>query len=201
MKKVTNLLWAKLMLAVLGMALSASAMAESNIPKGTCQWEMAGAFAAELGCIGKIGLMRISREQMFGMPLQLKKASQILFGTLELPAIGSEITIKRSAHLRARYWMERDEQTLEKWDKICTGIDCGRSPGRRCTAMPVRSKTPQTCPSPTIETEYFAAGTVVKILGYQQMGQLFVLVQIVKVESNDPMEDEKKYQFDRNEVI
>lgn len=196
-----NLLLAKLILVVLGMVLSAGVTAGSNIPKRTCQWEMAGAFAAELGCIGRIGLMRISREQMFGIPLQLKKSSQILFGTPELPAIGSEITIKRSAHLRGRYWMERDEQTLEKWDKICTGIDCGRSPERRCTAMPARTITPKTCPSPTIDTEYFAAGTVVKILGYQQMGQLFVLVQIVKVESNDPMEDEKKYQFDRNEVI
>jgi hypothetical protein len=201
MKNVTNLLWTKLILVMLGLVLSADVTAGSNIPKGTCQWEMDGKFAADFGCVGKIGLMRISREQMFGMPLQIKKASQILFGTPELPAIGSEITIMRSAHLRGRYWMERDEQTLEKWDKICTGIDCGRSPERRCTAMPSRTITPKTCPSPTIETEYFAAGTVVKILGYQQMGQLFVLVQIVKVESNDPMEDEKKYQFDRNEVI
>lgn len=201
MKKVTNLLWANLTLAVLGMALSAGVTAGSNIPKGTCYWYMSGSSADEQGCVGMVGLMRLSREQTFGIPFQLKKASKILFGTPGLPAIGSEITIKRSAHLRSRYWMERDEQTLEKWDKICTGIDCGRSPERRCTAMPARTITPKTCPSPTIETEYFAAGTVVKILGYQQMGQLFVLVQIVKVESNNPMEDEKKYQFDRNEVI
>ncbi len=32
------------------------------------------------------------------------------------------------------------------------------------------------CPGPTDNTEYFSAGTVVKILGYQQMGAFFALV-------------------------
>ncbi len=57
------------------------------------------------------------------------------------------------------------------------------------------------CPGPTERTDYFSAGTVVKILGYQQMGAFFVLVQIVKIESTNPEADEKKYQFDRKEVI
>ena len=64
-----------------------------------------------------------------------------------------------------------------------------------------RLKTPRSCPGPTDLTDYFAAGTTVKILGYQQMGTFFVLVQIVKIESIFPIDDEKKYDFDHGEII
>jgi hypothetical protein len=57
------------------------------------------------------------------------------------------------------------------------------------------------CPGPTDLTDYLAAGTVVKILGYQQMGAFFVLVQVVKIESIFPLDDEKKYDFDHREII
>jgi len=62
-------------------------------------------------------------------------------------------------------------------------------------------KKPPSCPGPTDLTDYFAAGTTVKILGYQQMGTFFVLVQIVKIESIFPIDDEKKYEFDHGEII
>ena len=62
-------------------------------------------------------------------------------------------------------------------------------------------KVPRSCPGPTDYTDYLAAGTVVKILGYQQMGAFFVLVQVVKIESIFPLDDEKKYEFDHNEII
>ena len=64
-----------------------------------------------------------------------------------------------------------------------------------------RLKTPPSCPGPTDLTDYLAAGTTVKILGYQQMGAFFVLVQIVKIESIFPIDDEKKYVFDHGEII
>jgi hypothetical protein len=115
--------------------------------------------------------------------------------------VGSEVSIRRPAHLRWRYTKKRDDQVLKGEEEICTGLYCSQLPTRPCTVLPDRTTQVKACPHPTAETQYFAPGTVVKILGYQQMGHLFALVQIVKIESGDPEEDEKKYEFDREEVI
>jgi hypothetical protein len=170
-------------------------------PKYTCQWEMGSVMEKDLGCVGRIGLMRIRKSSENPTPGALRKASQVLFGSPELPVAGSEVVIQRSAHLREWYEKERDDQVLTKAQKICIGNNCSRMPPESCTVMPDRTKRIKACLHPTYVTEYFSAGTTVKILDYQQMGHLFALVQIVKVESNDPVEDEKKYEFDREEVI
>ena len=198
--------------------LGSSELGEDNIPKRTCQWSERTP-DKPWGCTGMIGLLRLSRKAITGNdPGNRKEASRILFGTEELPAIGSEVIIKRSAHLRAHYWPERDDQDISKGQKICTGVGCidnwqsrgcGQSIGEfssHSISMRFRMKLPslktrRSCPGPTDDTDYFAAGTAVKILGYQQMGAFFVLVQIVKIESIFPIDDEKKYVFDHGEII
>ena len=197
--------------------LGSSESGEVHIPKRACQYGERAPAELGYGCTGMIGLMRL-RRSMSTYPSDRKEASRILFGTEELPAIGSEVIIKRSAHLRTHYWPERDDQNISKGKKICTGVgcidnwqsnDCGRSVGEFSSAalsMRIRMKLaplkkPPSCPGPTDLTDYFAAGTTVKILGYQQMGTFFVLVQIVKIESIFPIDDEKKYEFDHGEII
>ena len=178
--------------------LGSSESGEAHIPRWACQWGERSPAELGYGCTGKIGLMRLRRGVFLGYPSARKEASRILFGTEELPAIGAEITIKRSAHLRPEYWPERDDQDVIKGQKICTGVgctnnwqpnDCGLTVGEFSSFArfmknrmnePGR-KTPRSCPGPTDGTDYFAAGTTVKILGYQQMGAFFVLVQIVKI--------------------
>lgn len=198
--------------------LGSSESGEMHIPRWTCQWGEQSPAELGYGCTGKIGLMRLRRGIYGDYPSTRKDASRTLFGTEELPAIGTEITIKRSAHLRTHYWPERDDQDVSKGQKICTGVgcrdnwqpkECGRSVGEFSSqALEMkdrmnfpRLKTPRSCPGPTDNTDYFAAGTTVKILGYQQMGAFFVLVQIVKIESIFPIDDEKKYVFDHGEII
>ena len=188
-----------------------------HIPKSACQWAEESP-EVDWGCTGMIGLLRLSRYANFGYPSVRKKASLVLFGTEELPAVGAEVTIKRSAHLRSEYWPERDDQEVSRQQKICTGIgcmdnwqskECGDSIGefsRQSILMRDRMKLPplkvrRSCPGPTDFTDYLAAGTVVKVLGYQQMGAFFVLVQVVKIESIFPIDDEKKYNFDHNDII
>lgn len=198
--------------------LGSSELGEGNLPKWTCQWSEKTP-DKPWGCTGMIGLFRLSRKAINGNdPGNRKEASRILFGAEELPAIGSEVIIKRSAHLRTHYWPERDDQDVSKKQKICTGVgcidnwqskDCGRSVGEfssQALSMRIRMNSPRlkttpSCPGPTDLTDYFAAGTTVKILGYQQMGAFFVLVQIVKIESIFPIDDEKKYVFDQGEII
>jgi hypothetical protein len=185
-------------------------------PKFTCQWGEMNPDES-WGCTGMIGLMRLTRNVYGTQPSLMKKASKVLFGSEELPSVGSEITIKRSAHLRREYWPERDDQEVGKQQKICTGMgcndnwkkgDCGKSVGEfsfYSRNMKDRMKFVRPkgviCPGPTDLTDYLAAGTAVKILGYQQMGAFFVLVQVVKIESIFPLDDEKKYEFDYNEII
>lgn len=158
--------------------------------------------------------MRLSRSNFTDQPHDRKEAVRILFGGEELPAVGSEVAIKRSAHLRGYYWPDRDDQFIGTNEKICNRVgchgttrprgSCARSIGENSlAALEARGGKGKVinCPGPTERTDYFSAGTVVKILGYQQMGAFFVLVQIVKIESTNPEADEKKYQFDRKEVI
>ena len=198
--------------------VGSSELGEGNLPKSSCQWSERNP-DKDWGCTGMIGLMRLSRTAITGNdPRNRKKASQILFGSEELPFVGEEVTIKRSAHLRHEYWPERDDQDVRKSQTICTGIgcrdnyqkhDCGSTVGEfssssirmkgRMNYPPL--KVPRSCPGPTDFTDYLAAGTVVKILGFQQMGAFFVLVQVVKIESIFPIDDEKKYKFDYNEII
>ena len=197
--------------------LGSSESGEMHLPRWTCQWGEQSPAELGYGCTGMIGLMRLRRDVWGTYPSSHKKASRILFGTEELPAIGTEITIKRSAHLRSEYWPERDDQDVSKGQKICTGVgckdnwqkmDCGKSVGEFSSLsreVKDRMNLPRPkgvmCPGPTDNTDYFAAGTTVKILGYQQMGAFFVLVQIVKIESIFPIDDEKKYVFDHGEII
>jgi hypothetical protein len=145
--------------------------------------------------------MRIRKSSEAPTPDALGKANKALFGSWELPPVGSEVSIRRSAYLRKHYTKTRDDQILRRSEKICIGFNCAQLPARPCAVMPDRATRIDACLHPTYETNYFIAGTVVKILGYQQMGHLFALVQIVKIESGDPEEDEKKYEFDREEVI
>ncbi len=185
--------------------------------KNTCQWgEPSG---LDFGCTGMIGLLRLSKTPMGTHPYARKEKSKILFGTPELPAVGTEVTLMRSAHLRPNYWPERDDQELSLSEKICNQTACwdnwrknqgacGNSIGEfSFNASMLRNQMKKkrgytiTCPGPTDGTEYLAAGTVVKVLGYQLMGQLFILVQVVKIESVYPLDDEKKYPFDRREII
>lgn len=190
---------------------------EANIPRWACQWGERNP-EESWGCTGMIGLLRLNRGIYMDYPSVRKKASHILFGTEELPAMGAEVTIKRSAHLRHDYWPERDDQDVSKKQKICIGVGCidnwqrqacGSTIGEFSSeAIRMRGrmklpslKVPRSCPGPTDLTDYLAAGTVVKILGYQQMGAFFVLVQVVKIESIFPLDDEKKYDFDHDEVI
>jgi hypothetical protein len=191
---------------------------EGNLPKRSCQWSERTPHKS-WGCTGMIGLMRLGRNVLVGSdPGPRKEASFVLFGTEELPAVGAEVTIRRSAHLRHSYWPERDDQDIGRNDKICTGVGCidnwqrskcGSTIGEfsdSALAMKGRMKLPRlksplSCPGPTDLTDYLAAGTVVKILGYQQMGAFFVLVQVVKIESIFPLDDEKKYDFDHREII
>ena len=166
-----------------------------------CQWDVGRPVDADIGCIGRIGLIRIRKSSENLTPETLGKASQQLFGSVELPAPGSEVLIRRSAHMRERYKRERDDQFISSAQKICVGLNCNHLPTKPCRVLPDLKIKIQNCPHPTYFTEYFSAGTVVKVLGYQQMGHLFALVQIVKIEGRDPEEDEKKYEFDRDEVI
>lgn len=187
-------------------------------PGWVCQ---RGSIGADQGCIGKIGLMRLNRSTYANTPFDRKRGSSILFGTEELPAVGSIVTLKRSAHLRDYYFALRDDQDVRSTDKICNRVGCintlsleycnekdvnkklnwinGETLKKARLLKNIRGDIP--CVGPTELTDYFAAGTQVKILGYQQMGAFFALVQIIKMESDDPEEDEKKYVFDRKEVI
>jgi hypothetical protein len=198
--------------------VGSSELGEANIPKFSCQWSERTP-DKDWGCTGMIGLMRLSRRVTTANdPGNRKKASLVLFGAEELPVVGAEVKIKRSAHLRHDYWPERDDQEVSRQQKICTGIgcmdnwqskECGSTVGEfshemlrmkgRMNLPPPKVK--RSCPGPTDFTDYLAAGTVVKILGYQQMGAFFVLVQVIKIESIFPIDDEKKYDFDHNEII
>lgn len=191
--------------------------AYGGVPKNTCQWGEGSPY--EAGCTGMIGLLRLSKEALGSYPFVRKQKSQILFGSPELPAVGTEVTLKRSAHLRTEYWPERDDQTFNLSEKICNETSCwnnwrkkqshcGNTVGQwsfSAGTMEDQIKKSRrytiTCPGPTDGTEYLAAGTVVKVMGYQLMGQLFILVQVVKIESVYPLDDEKKYPFDRREII
>lgn len=180
-------------------------------------------------CVGMVGLMRLSRADDLNEHGRLKYSVKTLFGTNELPKPGTIVTIKRSAHLRTDYWPDRDDQIVSYDDSVCNRVGCRDTVVKkyyRCARFPAntyfwnnegvdsrdladKNKSSQgssdftevKCPGPTDYTEYFSAGTKVKILGYQQMGTFFVLVQIIKIESYYPEEDEKKYVFDRKEVI
>lgn len=220
----------RLSLLVLFLALAGTTYAQQNeqnrrdisgfFPGWVCQ---RGAVEPDQGCVGKIGLMRLGRSAYSTTPEAIRRYSRILFGTEELPAVGSMVAIKRSAHLRDSYFALRDEQDVSGSAKICNQVGCKDTLSERyCKEEDVKSllsnealkkahalkrKTKSragyiSCPGPTEFTDYFSAGTQVKILGYQQMQYaFFILVQIIKTESDDPEEDEKRYTFDRKEVI
>ncbi len=90
--------------------------------KWVCQWSEGNAY--DEGCTGMIGLMRLSRTIFTAQPNNRKRASKILFAHEELPALGSEVVILRSAHLRGYYWPDRDDQSLSNIDKICNRVGC-----------------------------------------------------------------------------
>ncbi len=181
--------------------VSTAQWSDASPPKHSCQWYAGLPRDSDFGCVGRIGLLRIRKSSENPTPEALRKASQVLFGSQELPVPGTEVVTRRSSHLRKLYIKKRDDQILAKEQKICTGFACYQLPTQACLVMPDRASKVQDCPQPTHATQYFPAGTVVRILGYQQMGHLFALVQIVKIESGDPLENEKKYEFDRDEVI
>jgi len=199
-----------------------------QMPKWVCQrGEGDGQFPEGYGCTGRLGLIRLSRTAELKNREMIEDASLILFGTEELPPIDTEITIKRSAHLRTQYWPDRDDQNVGKDETICVGVGCfgnirdsihcmKKSLGERdvllgsknSLSMEDRQKL-EKCPGPTDYTDYLAAGTVVKILDYKSGGSryypqpntFFVVVEVIETESVYPMDDEKKYKFDRREII
>ena len=90
----------------LGLCISFPAGAEP--PQGKCQAAMGGPQEAELGCVGRIGLMRLSRES-YTAPKEIRAAGMALFGQEALPEPGAEITLRRPAQLREWYDERRDE--------------------------------------------------------------------------------------------
>ena len=191
----------------LGLCISFPAGAEP--PQGKCQAAMGGPQEAELGCVGRIGLMRLSRES-YTAPKEIRAASMALFGQEALPEPGAEITLRRPAQLRERYDERRDEQIFSACDTClnqyiyCTGW-CEVAPRQKyCRGhFPSQFKSIASfdCPGPTDQTQYFGINTRVKILGYQVMGSLFVQVQIVAPDSRDPVAVEPNYDFDRSAVF
>ncbi len=194
-------------LTLLVAGVSYSALAEP--PQGKCQAAMGGPQEAELGCVGRIGLMRLSKD-FIGGPVDLRAASRLLFGQENLPEAGAEIKIRRSAHLREWYDEARDEQIFSREDAFryaptfCTGW-CEIEPRvAMCFgAFPSKNDIDMAsdCPGATDQTQYFGIHTKVKVLGYQQMGNLFVRVQILEPDSKDPVASEVFYEFDRSEVF
>ena len=188
-----------LLLALAIMTSSVSLFAHPS--KLSCYRDVGSRLENILGCVGRIGLIRIRKSSENPTPVNIENASQVLFGSPELPQPGSEVAIRRSAHMREWYDKKRDDQFIAQAQKICVGFWCKHLPVKPCRVLPDQTVQFPDCPHPTHATQYFPAGTVVKVLGYQQMGHLFALVQIVKIEGRDPEEDEKKYECDRDEVI
>lgn len=208
--KVSKIIASKLLkkiIFVISFSMFASSVFSEVIVKSSCWYQQKSPdlkIKKEQGCEGLVGLMRLSRE-ITTTPFLLEKASINLFGSSILPSVGTEVVLKRSAHLRHEYFAERDDQYNISFRKICTGIGCRNNFWKGICTLLHENVNPKLkirkCPGPTDDTEYFAAGTTVRILGYQQFGMLFALVQIIKVEGTDPEEEEKKYKFDFNEVI
>ena len=191
----------------LGLCISFPTGAEP--PQGKCQAAMGGPQEAELGCVGRVGLMRLSKG-LITSPEELRVASLILFGQEALPEVGAEISLRRPAHLREWYDEKRDEQIfyecrscLNKY-MVCTGW-CELEPRQPyCEgSFPSQSgnMSARNCPGPTDQTQYFGINTQVKILGYQQMGNLFVQVLILNPDSKNPVDVEKANAFDSNAVF
>ena len=193
--------------ALLCLCFSYPAMAAP--PKEKCQAAMGGPEEAELGCVGRVGLLRLSKD-VVGPPVMLRYVTMSLFGQEELPEVGSEINIRRSAHLREWYDEERDEQLYSLVDvprnqpAVCTGW-CEIEPKQAYCFGFFPSKKDfdmvRDCPGPTDQTQYLGVNTKVKILGYQQLGNLFVKVQILVSDSKDPVEEDEYYEFDRDEIF
>lgn len=100
-------------------------------------------------------------------------AIHALFGRDALPRSGELILLRRSAILRLSFDRERDDRNLRRDDPIDAESESG---------------------------QYLAAGSTVRVLGYQVEQHLFVVVQIVKY-SSQPYVDEKKYKFNLADVI
>lgn len=139
------------------------------------------------GCEGRVGLIRINKgdhgsvnngRPVFG-DSPLRFGSRQLFGTDVLPASGTVLTLKRSARLRYQVRPE-DDRMLKKGTLVCSVIMCEDEDSG---------------------TDYLAAGTVVRLVSYQMHDHLFALVEVIKTESHDPHKDERKYQFDHEEII
>ncbi len=197
-------------------------------PRWVCQYgDTDGGFPLGHGCQGRIGLIRLSRTADLKSKEMIEEALLILFGTKEFPRFNTEITIKRSAHLRTYYWPDRDHQNVGKDEDICVGPGCF---GNKRDSIHCKRKTLgeqalfigtkknitdqdrqklENCPGPTDYTDYLAAGTVVKILDYKIPGNYYhesptthlILIEVISTEYNFPLDVEKKYNFDHREII
>ncbi len=129
-------------------------------------------------CAGQVGLLRIDKMASANRQGDIKA----LFGSTQAPAPGTVVVLQRSARLRYDFFPDADRD-LNRKDEVCMGLECLDKD------------------SPERGSDYLPAGTTVRILSYQLHKHLFVLIQVVATPSDHPYEDEKKFSFDKDDVI
>ena len=156
--------------------LGLASMAVSKLAISEQCWQLGG-------CTNLIGWFRVNKYSD-GTPGNVGKASEALFGSRFLPLVNEAVTIKRVAYLRRILWGETNDVAFH---------DKPMGKGEIQSWQPVY-------PSTDPESDYMAAGTKVRILGYHSRDHLFALVQIISYPLK-PYEAAKTAKYDIDQVI